>query len=149
MLRYLLDDEIVEFKSFAAPLDKTNEDGSLIEVPDNLVAAVKTKKGSIGTLSFSWTYYGSEDNSTTIYCQQGTIKIYDNPNYALIVEYPDGSKVNYDIEKIQTNDNQTSTGMIDEFVSSILAGRQPIANGYDGLKSLRLVEKLITEEVTL
>jgi predicted dehydrogenase len=120
LLRYLLDDEIVEFKAFSAALDKTKEDGSLIEVPDNMVAAVKTKKGSIGTLSFSLTYYGDEDNSTTIYCQKGIIKIYNNPTYALIVEYPDGSKVNFEIEKIQTNDNQTSTGMIDEFVSSIL-----------------------------
>lgn len=145
LLRYLMNDEIVEMKAFSDVLDKTDENGKKIEVPDNLVASIKMKQGYIGNLAFSWTYYGKEDNSTNIYCEKGIIKIYDDSNYPLVLEYSDGTNVNFEVGEIQTNDNQTNTGVINEFISSIMEGRQPIANGYDGLESLRLTEKLLME----
>lgn len=44
---------------------------------------------------------------------------------------------------IQTNTNQTSTGVIDEFINSIIVNRKPIADGYDGLRSIELAESLM------
>lgn len=140
LIRYLLDDEIIDVKSFSDTLDKKDENGKFVEVPDNLVAILKTAKGALGTAAFSWTYYGREDNSTKIYCEKGIIKLFDKLDYSLIVEKQNGEEVHYKMDQMQTNDNQTSTGIIDEFINSIIEKRSPIATGYDGIKAMRIVE---------
>jgi predicted dehydrogenase len=143
LLHYLLDDEIEEVHSFHGALDKVDENGSPIEVCDNVVCAMKTKKGRFGTASFSWTYYGSEDNSTTIYCQKGIIKIYQDPEAQLLVEMKDGTVVKYELEPIQTNANQTSSGVIDAFIDAIINDKEPMVTGKQALASLRVVEKIL------
>ncbi|WHY83883.1 Gfo/Idh/MocA family oxidoreductase [Neobacillus novalis] len=143
LIHYLLDDEIEEVHAFHGVLDKVDENGKHIEVCDNVVCALKTKKGRLGTAAFSWTYYGSEDNSTTIYCQKGIIKIYHHPKNQLIIEMKDGGVVNYELEPIQTNDNQTSTGVIDSFIDSILQDKEPAVTGEQALASLKVIEKII------
>jgi predicted dehydrogenase len=144
LIHYLLDDEIEEVHSFYGALDKVDEKGQPIEVCDNVVCALKTKKGRIGTASFSWTYYGSEDNSTTIYCQKGIIKIYHYPENQLIIEMKDGGVVKYELEPIQTNDNQTSTGVIDSFIDSIIHDKEPMVTGKQALAALKVIEKILS-----
>ncbi|MBB6453651.1 putative dehydrogenase [Salirhabdus euzebyi] len=143
LIHYLLDDEIVDVHAFHGALDKVDENGNPIEVCDNVVAALKTKKGRLGTASFSWTYYGSEDNSTKIYCQKGMMKIYHDPENQLIVETKDGEVIKYQLEAIQTNDNQTSTGVIDAFVDAIINDTDPIVTGQDAMSSLKVVEAIL------
>lgn len=143
LIHYLLDDEIEDVHAFHGALDKVDENGEPIEVCDNVVCALKTKKGRLGTAAFSWTYYGSEDNSTTIYCQKGIIKIYQDPTNQLIVETKDGEVIKYELEPIQTNDNQTSTGVIDAFIDAILNDKEPLVTGHQALTSLRVIEKII------
>ncbi|MBS4193203.1 Gfo/Idh/MocA family oxidoreductase [Bacillus sp. FJAT-49705] len=143
LIHYLLDDEIDEVHAFHGALDKVNETGILIEVCDNVVCALKTKKGRLGTASFSWTYYGSEDNSTTIYCQDGMIKIYKDPEAQLIIEKKDGSVIKYELEPIQTNDNQTSTGVIDAFIDCIINDREPPVNSKQALACLKVIDKIL------
>ncbi|MFD1777635.1 Gfo/Idh/MocA family protein [Fredinandcohnia salidurans] len=143
LIHYLLDDEIEDVHSFYGALDKVDENGKPIEVCDNVVCAFKTQKGRLGTASFSWTYYGSEDNSTIIYCQFGILKIYHDPNAPLIIEKRDGSVKRYDLESIQTNDNQTNTGVIDAFINSILHDVEPPVTGEQAVASLRVVEKIL------
>ncbi|PLR99272.1 Gfo/Idh/MocA family protein [Bacillus sp. T33-2] len=145
LIHYLLDDEIEDVHAFYGALDKVDESGSPIEVCDNVVCALKTKKGRLGTASFSWTYYGSEDNSTTIYCQKGIIKIYQHPIHQLIIEMKDGSGVKYELEPMQTNDNQTSTGVIDSFIESIIEDKEPVVNGSQALATMRVIEKILGE----
>ena len=146
LIHYLLDDEIEEVHAFHGSLDKVDENGKPIEVCDNVVCALKTKKGRLGTAAFSWTYYGSEDNSTTIYCQKGIIKIYHDPNAQLIVETKDGAVIKYELEPIQTNDNQTKTGVIDAFIDSIINDVEPPVTGEQALASLKVVEKILGSE---
>jgi predicted dehydrogenase len=143
LIHYLLDDEVEEVRSFHGALDKLDENGKLIEVCDNVVCALKTKRGRLGTASFSWTYYGLEDNSTTIYCQKGMIKIYQHPENQLIIETKDGDMVEYVLEQIQTNDNQTKTGVIDSFIDCIIHDKEPFITGHQALVSLRVIEKMI------
>ncbi|MFA1819452.1 Gfo/Idh/MocA family protein [Virgibacillus oceani] len=143
LIHYLLNDEIDEVHSFHGALDKVDENGIPIEVSDNVVCALKTKKGRLGTASFSWTYYGAEDNSTIIYCQKGIIKIYYHPQDQLIVEMKDGSVVRYELEPIQTNDNQTNTGVIDAFIDSIIHDTEPMVSGKEALSSLKVIEKIL------
>ncbi|WP_075980188.1 Gfo/Idh/MocA family protein [Bacillus massilinigeriensis] len=143
LIHYLLDDEIEHAHSFYGALDKVDENGNPIDVCDNVVCALKTKKGRIGTAAFSWTYYGLEDNSTTIYCQKGVIKIYHDPKSQLVIEMKDGSIVKYELEPIQTNDSQTSTGVIDLFIESIIEDKEPLVTGQQALAAIRVIEKIL------
>lgn len=143
LIHFLLDDEVEDVHSFYGALDKVDENGKPIDVCDNVVCALKTQKGRLGTASFSWTYYGSEDNSTIIYCQLGILKIYHDPNTPLIIEKRDGSIKRYELESIQTNDNQTNTGVIDAFIDSILNDVEPPVTGEQAVASLRVIEKIL------
>lgn len=143
LINYLLGDEISEVHAFHGVLDKVDEYGEAIEVPDNSVCILKTKKGKLGTASFSWTYYGAEDNSTTIYCQKGVIKIYQDLDAQLVIEHQDGTRVLHELEQIQTNDNQKSTGVIDAFIDCIIHDKEPPVTGREAISSLKIVEKIL------
>ncbi|WP_325048726.1 Gfo/Idh/MocA family protein [Peribacillus glennii] len=79
----------------------------------------------IGTLAASWTYVGSEDNSTIIYGEKVILRLEEHPDYSLVVQYKNGETVNYELGKIQSNDEggQSSSRVIDEFVASIVRAR--------------------------
>ncbi|WDU82367.1 hypothetical protein [Caloramator sp. Dgby_cultured_2] len=98
------------------------------------------KKGVLGTGTFSWTYYGDEDNNTILYCQKGILKIYDNPEFPIIID-KGKEKVYYRLDSIQTNENQTKSGVIDEFVNCIIKGSKPFATVYDGVAALKVIIK--------
>ncbi|RDW21380.1 dehydrogenase [Oceanobacillus arenosus] len=147
LIHYLLDDQIEDLHTFHGTLDKVDVRGKPIEVCDNVVSILKTRKGRLGTASFSWTYYGKEDNSTTIYCQKGIIKIYHQDDSQLIIEMNDGSKITYELESIQTNDNQTSTGVIDAFIDCIINDKLPPVTSSEAIASLKVVEKMLGIEV--
>ncbi|AYA76153.1 gfo/Idh/MocA family oxidoreductase [Bacillus sp. Y1] len=144
LIHYLLSDEIDEIRGFHGSLDKVNESGQPIEVCDNAVCVMKTKKGRLGTALFSWTNYGSEDNSTTIYCQKGIMKLYQHPKYQLILETKDGEVRRYELEPIQTNDNQTNSGVINSFIEAIIKDKEPLVTGQQALATLRVIEKLLS-----
>ncbi|KGX89680.1 Gfo/Idh/MocA family protein [Pontibacillus marinus] len=137
LIHYLLDDEITDGHSFKGALDKVDENGEPIEVCDNLVCALKTKKGRIGTASFSWTYYGKQDNSTTIYCEKGIIKIYPEKDVPLAIETPDG-----EVQKPELPHHPNS-GVIDSFVDSVIQDTEPFITGEDALASLKVVDMLL------
>ncbi|SDM49894.1 Gfo/Idh/MocA family protein [Sediminibacillus halophilus] len=139
LLHYLLNDQIEQVSAFQGSLDKTGTSGEPIEVCDNLVCSLKTVGGRIGTASFSWTYYGEEDNSTIIYLTGGIIKIYHDNKYPLIVMDKDGAVTKYQLETIQTNDKQTNSGVIDSFVDSVLRNQEPPVTGEDALVSLKVI----------
>jgi len=133
-------------RSFHGTLDKVDEHGLPIEVSDNVVCALKTKKGRLGTASFSWTNYGVEDNATTIYCQYGVIKIYQDLKAQLMIERNDGSIIKYELEQMQTNNNQTNTGVIDAFIDSIVNDLEPPVTGQQALASLKVIEKILDSD---
>ena len=85
-MHYLLDDVIVSVSANTSTLDKKNPDGSFINVEDNAQALFKTAKGVQGALQVSWTYYAGEENSTRIYGTKGLIRLYDDPEYSVIVQ---------------------------------------------------------------
>lgn len=146
LIHYLLDDEITDVHSFQGALDKVDQNGKAIPVCDNVVSVLKTKKGRIGTASFSWTYYGSEDNSTLIYCQQGVIKMYCDPTYPLIVERRNGEVIKYELEPMQTNAKQSNSGVIDAFIDSIIHDKEPIITGKQALATLKVIEKILASD---
>jgi predicted dehydrogenase len=139
LMRFLLEDDIEEVSSFAGTLDKKLEDGTPIAVNDNMLCLIKTKKGVLGSLTVSWTYYGPEDNSTTLHCEKGIIKIYGDPAYQIVVSKLGGEATFYKIGQMQTNDSQSNSGVIDAFINCIINRTPPPVSGEDGLKGLQVV----------
>ena len=90
-------------------------------------------------MTASWTYYGAEDNSTILYGTKGIMRIYDDPAAAIKVILTDGSKISYDVEAIQTNDNQTKSGVIDLWMDSLVNNREPEISGRSALSAMRAV----------
>ena len=120
-------------------LDKKDSNGNLIGVDDNAICIYKMKSGIIGTMTASWTYYGEEDNSTIIYGTEGMLKIYYDPKYCIELICKDGGKVFYDIDQIQTNDNQTKSGIIDAFVESVENDTEPAVPGKSVLSAMKAI----------
>ncbi|SEQ93830.1 Gfo/Idh/MocA family protein [Piscibacillus halophilus] len=148
LVHYLLDDQIEQVSAFQGTLDKVDEHGDPIEVCDNIICNLRTQKGRLGTAAFSWTYYGEEDNSTTLYCEKGIMKIYHHDQYQIEVITKDEERINYKLEAIQTNDNQTNTGVIDAFVDCVRNGKEPIVTGQDAVDSLKAVLAIIESAET-
>lgn len=142
LLRWLLDDEFDEVSSFCATRDKKGPDQKPISVEDNMIGLLHSRKGIIGTIATSWTYYGPEDNSTIIYCQKGIMSISADPKYLVKIDYPDGTKELYEIGGIGTNDKPVKTGIDDEFINSILEDRTPAISGEEGYNSLAVAVAL-------
>lgn len=119
LIQYLLGQNVVSVQATLTTLHKTDASGQPISVDDNALCIYRLEDGTLGTMAVSWTYYGAEDNSTVLYGTQGIMRIYDNPQYAIEIIHPDGSREQLDVEPIQTNDNQTSSGMTDLFVRTL------------------------------
>ena len=139
LLRYLLSQDVVKTTARLCTLDKKGPDDELIGVDDNAFCIYEMSGGTFGTMTASWTYYGAEDNSTKLYGTKGIMKVYDDPAHSIVVIAADGSVKYYDVEQIQTNDNQTASGTIDEFVGALVEGRKSIFDAEDVIKSMKAV----------
>lgn len=148
LIRYLLDDEIVEVSSFVETLDKKNASGALIEVSDNMLCLLRTKKRAVGTLTVSWTHYGAEDNSTTLYCERGIMKIYADPTYQIQISNAAGQATLYKVGKLQTNTEQSNSGVIDAFIDAIQNNTPPVIPGEDGYRAVQIVLAAIRSSET-
>ncbi|MFV0364546.1 MAG: Gfo/Idh/MocA family protein [Suipraeoptans sp.] len=139
LIRFLLDDDIVEVTGKLVTLDKRNSEGELIDLDDNALCIYQMSSGVIGTMTSSWTYYAHEDNSTIIYGTKGIMKIFGNPAYSIEVDKKVGEEDFYKVDKIQTNDNQTKSGIIDEFVDALTHNRKPSVSGETVLNTMEAV----------
>lgn len=139
MLRYILGQDIVRTTARLLTLDKRGADDQLIGVDDNAICIYETSGGAFGTMTASWTYYGQEDNSTVLYGTKGIMRIYDDPVHTITVIPREGEVKHYDLEQIQTNDNQTASGVIDEFVEAVIQGRPSMLDADDVIKSMKAV----------
>ncbi|CAJ2234919.1 Gfo/Idh/MocA family protein [Companilactobacillus paralimentarius] len=139
LVQYLIGSPVKNVSAKLATLDKKNSNGDLIGVDDNAISIYELNNGVIGTVTSSWTYYGEEDNSTIIYGSKGIMKIYDDPKYSVKLILKNGEKIYYDIDQIQTNDNQTKSGVMDEFINSIVENRMPKSEANSVINSMRAV----------
>ena len=139
LIQYLLGQTVVETTAKVTTLDKRGADGQLIGVDDNAICIYRMSGGAMGTMTASWTFYGAEDNSTVLYGTKGILRIYDDPAYSLKLITADGEKVLYELEAIQTNDNQTKSGVIDCFMDCLVNNTPPAISGQSVLTAMRAV----------
>src|SRR5699024_11163686 len=119
-------------------IESNAKDNSTVD--DNAVCILKTKSGTIGTLAASWAY-AKEDNSTIIYGEHAILRLEDDPDHSLIVQYTNGEVAKFELGKIQSNEagGQRTTHVIDHFLESVEEGKQPLIDGEEGKKSLAVV----------
>ena len=139
LIQYLTGQRVVRTTARLVTLDKRGEDGELIGVDDNAVCIYEMSGGAFGTMTASWTYYAAEDNSTVLYGTRGEMRIYDDPAHSIVVKLADGTVQTYDVEQIQTNDNQTKSGVIDLWVDCLKNNRAPEISGESALYAMRAV----------
>ena len=139
LIQFLTGQRVVRTTARLVTLDKRGEDGELIGVDDNAVCIYEMSGGAFGTMTASWTYYGAEDNSTVLYGTKGIMRIYDDPNHSIVVKLSDGEEQVYDVEHIQTNDNQTKSGVIDLWVECLKNNTPPEISGESALYAMRAV----------
>lgn len=136
LIRHILGEEVVEVAGFIKTHAKEGTD-----VDDDAVCILKMESGTIGTLAASWAYNSIGDNSTVIYGEHGTIRLEDDPDYSLIVQYTNGEVAKYELDGIQTNEEggQHTTHVIDHFVSAVVEDTEMVISGEEGMKSLQVV----------
>lgn len=134
LIRWLTGDDIDEVCTALSTRDKRNDTGEMIEVDDNAVCLLKMKTGIIGSMAASWTYYGRSDNSTVFYCQNGVLRVLDDPEHEIIIERKEGQ-----CEKLQPFGTQSNLGVIDSFVNSIITGTPAEISAEDGYEALSVI----------
>lgn len=139
LIQFLTGQQVVRTTARVTTLDKRDGSGNLIGVDDNAICIYEMSGGALGTMTASWTYYGPEDNSTILYGTRGIMRIYDDPAAAIKVMLADGSKISYDVEAIQTNDNQTKSGVIDLWMQCLTTNTPPEISGESALAAMRAV----------
>lgn len=146
LVHYLVGQPITSVYAHLATLDKKYPDGTLIDVEDNAWCIYKMDSGVTGTMQASWTDYGVEYNSIVVHGTEGTIRCYDDREYSLILETPDGRQNFLSTEKMLDNTDQTigtgqnwHSGVIDEFVDSLEGKRVCRCTAQEALKSMRVI----------
>lgn len=139
LLHYLTGQKVVEAIAKFATLHKKDVSDQPIEVEDNAMCIFQLENGILGTMTASWTYYGAEDNSTVLYGTKGILRIYDDPNYSMVITLKNGETIYFDLESIQTNENQTKSGVIDAFIDTILEDKETELSGRKALDSMRAI----------
>lgn len=147
LIQFLTGQHIEKVNAVLTTLDKKDQDGNLISVDDNATCIYRMENGITGTMTVSWTYYGKEDNSTILYGTKGIMRIYDDDRYSIVIIGED-TKTYYELDQIQTNDNQTKSGVIDEWVSCIKENVSPEISGEEALYSMKAVFAAIESSET-
>lgn len=144
LINFLTGDVITHASAYLATLDKTTPDGQPIGVDDNAMFILRTRDGALGAAHASWTFYGKEDNSTVLYGTKGIMKLYADPDYAVIVETMDGKVEKFATDAITTNEEQQAgkrrnTGVINEFIDAISSGRPSCLDVDEIIHAMRVI----------
>ena len=139
LIQYLTGQRVSAVTADMGTLDKKDSEGNPIGVDDNAICIYEMDGGAVGTMTASWTHYGPEDNSTVLYGTKGIMYIYTDPEYAVVIEYKDGTREQWNLDQIQTNDSQTSSGVIDLWMESLVQHCPPEISGEEALSAMRAV----------
>lgn len=139
LIQYLTGQRVVKTTARLVTLDKRDAGGNLIGVDDNAFCIYEMSGGTVGAMTASWTHYGEEDNSTVLFGTEGKMRIYDDPDHAIVVKLNNGQKICYDVGQIQTNSNQTKSGVIDLWIDCLVNHREPEISGEEALHAMRAV----------
>jgi len=139
LLQYLTGEKITDVSAMMGTLDKRDETGELITVDDNAVCLFRLESGAVGTMTVSWTYYGPENNSTRIFGTEGILYVYEDEEHPLKLVRKDHTAEYFEVDEMQTNDQQTVSGVMDSFLEDVKRGESSILSADEILYSMQVV----------
>lgn len=139
LIQFLTGQKVAQVQAFLGTLDKKYADGSPIGVDDNAICIYVMDGGAVGTMTASWTDYCGEDNSTVLFGTEGVLRVYEDPAHSVVLQKRGGETEFFDVDRIQTNDDQTRSGVIDMFVDHLLDPQKPFISGESVLSAMRAV----------
>jgi UDP-N-acetylglucosamine 3-dehydrogenase len=149
LLRFLLGDEFTEVCAMIGTLDKKDASGKPIAVDDNAFAVLRMKRGVMGSMMISWTNYSaSEDNSTFIFCEKGSLALGTDPEYGVIISHRDGKVDKLKVGPMASNKVQVPSGIAKMFIDGIVKNEQPPIDAHEGYKSLEVILALLESAET-
>jgi len=136
LVRWFLEDEVAVAAAMAATVEKPN-----CTVDDTAYGVFTMASGIIGQMWAGWTLKAGEANGTMIACEKGVIKLYENPDFTVVVQKSNGENMFIQSGAIQTNEEggQSASGVIDAFVDSIQSGKANPVPGEEGARSLAAI----------
>jgi len=145
LVRWFLEDEVVQAAAMATTVEKQN-----CTVDDTAYGVFTMASGIIGQMFAGWTLKAGEENGTTICCEKGVIKLFQSPEFSVVVEKADGEIMYIQAGAMQTNEagGQTASGVIDAFVNSVLTGRKNPIPGEEGARSLAAIMACVESSKT-
>ena len=136
-IRYLLGQEIVSVTSELGKLNVDDFEEKDNQVEDNAIYILRTEHGAMGTVTASWTCYGSEVNSTRIFGDKGHLLIQHPYGKEVEVTLMSGEKRTYIAEETYRANGWTDSGVVRELVR--LIRNQEIQTGEDAFKTMKVV----------
>ena len=136
LIRWLLEDDVALAAAMSGTVEKRN-----CTVDDTAYGVFTMASGIIGQMWAGWTLKAGEANGTTIACEKGVIKLFECPQFTVVVQKSDGENTFIESGAIQTNEEggQTSSGVIDAFVEAVKTGRKNPIPGEEGARSLAAI----------
>jgi len=136
LVRWFLEDDVALASAMTATIEKKN-----CTVDDTAYGVFTMASGIIGQMWAGWTLKAGEANSTTIACEKGVIKLFDDPKFSVVVLKADGERMFIASGAIQTNEagGQSASGVIDAFVDAVQSGRKNPIPGEEGARSLAAI----------
>jgi len=139
LMVYLLGQRIARVSACIGTLNKRDGEGKLISVDDNAYCTYVMENGIMGTMNASWTNHGQEDNSTSIYGTTGSMHIYRSAEHPIVIERSGAADEYYGEDAMQTNDNQTKSGVMDAFARCIAEDKEPAVSARSVLAAMRAI----------
>lgn len=136
LIRFLLGQDIASAAAMTGTLEKKK-----CGVEDTAFAVLATTGGVLGQMFAGWVMKPNSDNSTVIYAEKGTMRLEDDPEFTVIVDFADRQQMCLKTQKIQTNEagGQSGSGVINAFIEAIRNGRKVPISGADAAKSVAAV----------
>jgi len=143
LLRWLFNAEVCAVQAVMKTMYKQRQLKRPVDVEDNAIALLEFDNHAVGTLAASWTCFGEEVNSTSVYGTQGVLQIYTRLDFPLVLVKKDGTQVLYRLGGVTANKEQRTTGIIDAFISAIRDDTPPPVSGEDGYKTIKSIFAII------
>lgn len=139
LLQFLLDDDIAEVTARLVTVDKRDAGGQLVDVDDNAFCILKMAGGATGTMTASWTCYSGLENGTVLYGTKGTMRILEQPGAPIQLKLIGRTEETIQAPEVLLASGKPSSGVIDEFVRSIIHSTQPGISGESALSAMGAV----------
>ena len=133
LIRFLLGQEVHSVSAVLGTLDKRLPDGQSIPVEDNALCLLEMTGGALGSVSASWTCYGSQEGSTVLYGTKGVLRLCEDPAHPLVLERLDGERIFPDFPA------RGDSGVVEEFLSAIRENRPSPLDAEDVSRSMQAV----------